>query len=83
MRWKNSSENSRAILKHRHAVASNGSGYFSLAIGPAFYRGKSLVSFWVSGGVLWIIVTDAFFKVSDGFAETAADLGQLRWAENN
>jgi hypothetical protein len=27
------------------------------------------------GGVLWIIVTHGFFKVSDGFAETAADLG--------
>jgi hypothetical protein len=35
------------------------------------------------GGVLWIIATDALSEVSDGFAQTAADLGQLRWAENN
>jgi hypothetical protein len=46
---------------------------------------RQVLSFFLGflGGVLWIIVTDAFFKVSDGFAETAADLGQLRGAENN
>jgi hypothetical protein len=29
------------------------------------------------------IVTHTFFEVADSFAQTAADLGQLRWAENN
>jgi hypothetical protein len=35
------------------------------------------------GGVLGIIATNALPEVSDGFAQTAADLGQLRRAENN
>jgi hypothetical protein len=37
----------------------------------------------LSGGtILWIIATDTLSEVADGFTQTAADLGQLRWAEN-
>jgi hypothetical protein len=34
-------------------------------------------------GIFWIIATDAPSEVTDSFAQTAADLGQLRWAENH
>jgi hypothetical protein len=49
-----------------------------------FLPRQVLRSFFVGflGGILWIIATDTLSEVTDGFAQTAADLGQLRWAEN-